>query len=188
MAVRRGTMLRPVLLMLASLWLQDVAIAETPAGGYAELNIDWPKERLPAPAFELEALAATAIRLSDYRGKLVLVNFWATFCAPCRKEMPALQGIWTDYADKGLVVLAIAADREGRGSVAPYITDGGYSFPVALDPDGEVRNRYEVSALPTTYLVGRDGRFVARLIGERAWDSPGFRAFLKKLLATREAN
>ncbi len=181
-------MRRLVLLMLASLWLQGVAVAATPIEGYGELDIDWPKERLPAPAFELEALTVSSVRLSDYRGKLVLVNFWATFCAPCRKEMPALQSLWADYAGKGLVVLAIAADRGGRRSVARYIAEGGYSFPVALDPDGDVRNRYEVRALPTTYLVGRDGRFIARLIGERAWDSPRFRALMQKLLAAPGAN
>ncbi len=174
-----------LLLLVTVLWMHSIATAGTPAGALSGLDIDWPKERLAAPPFELETLDGDTLRLEDYRGKLVLINFWATFCAPCRREMPALDALQGRYAEQGLVVLAIAADRNGRRVVAPYIAEHGYRFPVALDAEGDVRKRYEVNALPTSYLVGRDGRFVARVIGERAWDSEIFRELVENLLGSQ---
>ncbi|HFQ13317.1 MAG TPA: TlpA family protein disulfide reductase [Gammaproteobacteria bacterium] len=156
--------------------------ADTPAGAFSRLQVVRPKRILPAPDFGLTNLAGQSVRLSDYRGRLVLLNFWATFCGPCRREMPALQALWQSYREQGLVVLALAADRGGPQTVAEFVAEGGYRFPVLLDGEGEVRKRYEVRALPTSYLIGRDGRFIGRIIGERDWDSAAARQLIASLL------
>ncbi len=150
------------------------------------MNVTIPKEFLPAPSFSLPALESDSgqqtVRLSDYRGKLVLLNFWASFCAPCRREMPALENLWLRYRNQGLVVLALSADRDNLERVTAFINEGSYSFPVLLDSEGEVRKTYEVRALPTSYLIGRDGKFVGRIIGEREWDSAQGRKMIELLL------
>ncbi|HHB13479.1 MAG TPA: TlpA family protein disulfide reductase [Chromatiales bacterium] len=156
------------------------------AGGSAptEAPIERPRARLEAPDFSLQGLHGETLRLSAYRGRVVILNFWASFCAPCRHEMPALQRLWDRYRDRGLVVLAVAADRGDSRQVRRFVEQGGYTFPVALDPTGAVRNRYEVVVLPTTYLIARDGRFSGRALGERQWDGPAIRSLVESLLGT----
>ena len=147
------------------------------------MNVTAPQKVLSAPSFDLPGLKKGSMRLSDYKGKLVLLNFWASFCAPCRVEMPALENLWQRYRDQGFVVLALSADRDNLKQVEQLIKDGGYSFPVLLDTEGEVRKMYEVRALPTSYLIGRDGKFIGRIIGEREWNSVDGRTLIEKLLS-----
>jgi len=149
----------------------------------SRMKVTAPKARLSAPDFTLPDLELGSVHLSDYRGKLVLLNFWASFCAPCRREMPALENLWQAYRDKGLVVLALSADRDNLKRVENFITEGDYSFPILLDTAGEVRKNYEIRALPTSYLIGRDGRFIGRVIGERDWDSQPGQALIELLLS-----
>ena len=138
---------------------------------------------MPAPPFELPDLRGQPIRLEDYRGQLVLLNFWATFCKPCRDEMPAIAALERDFAENGLAVLAVAVDRGNPKGVQKFIQQYNIRFDVPLDPDGSVRNDYEIEALPTSYLIGKDGRFIARAIGDRPWNSSGFRSLIETLLA-----
>ncbi len=147
------------------------------------LRITAPQQRLPAPDFSLPRLAGKTLHLSDYRGKVVLLNFWASFCAPCREEMPALERLWQTYRDQGFVVIAVSADRGSIDPVRDFIKTGEYGFPIALDPDGDVRQQYEVMALPTTYLIGRDGRFAGRVLGAREWDSEQAQALVLELVS-----
>lgn len=149
----------------------------------SRMNVTVPSVRLPAPDFTLPDLKLRSVRLSAYRGKLVLLNFWASFCAPCRREMPALEHLWQRYRGKGLVVLALSADRDNLTRVENFITEGDYSFPILLDTAGEVRKIYEIRALPTSYLIGRDGKFIGRVIGGRDWDSPQGRKMIERLLS-----
>lgn len=145
------------------------------------LGIDAPRERLPAPLFDLPALDDSRVRLQDYRGRLVLLHFWATFCEPCREEMPALAALAESPGEQEVVVLAIAVDRGNRRGVAKFADRYAPRLMVPLDADGDVRARYEIEALPTTYLIGRDGRFVGRSIGERNWTDPAFRKLFERL-------
>lgn len=145
------------------------AVRSEPAGTF---DITLPKQRLLAPAFQLPDLAASRVSLEDFRGKVVLVHFWATFCVPCLHEMPVLESLWQQYRDQGLVILGIAADRGSVAVVRDFTAKNGLTFPVLHDADGTVRNRYEVVALPMSYIVGRDGRISGRMIGSRDWASP----------------
>lgn len=145
------------------------------------LNIDVPRERLPAPLFDLPMLDGTHARLQGYRDQPVLLHFWATFCEPCRKEMPALESLARKLADSDLVVLAIAVDRSDRRVVERFVQRYGLHLPIPLDTDGTVRKQYDIDALPTTYLIGRDGRFIGRSIGERDWNDPALTALMEQL-------
>ncbi|WP_176758766.1 TlpA disulfide reductase family protein [Thiohalorhabdus denitrificans] len=149
-----------------------------------ELNIDKPRTRVAAPDFALPGPEGEMRALERYEGDLILLNFWATWCKPCRDEMPALESLWQEYGDRGLTVIGVNVDRGGPDKVRAMAEKLGISFPVLLDPDGEVRNRYNVTAFPQTYLIGRDGRFLGKALGEREWASRAghelIRHFLKR--------
>ncbi|HHJ80009.1 MAG TPA: TlpA family protein disulfide reductase [Candidatus Tenderia electrophaga] len=149
----------------------------------AALDVDVPKVRLDAPTFTLHNLVGGETALADFAGKVVLLNFWATWCAPCREEMPAMQQLWERYRARGFVIVAVAADRGNQDQVAAFVAKHELSYPVLLDPEGDVRNRYEVSVLPTSYFIARDGRISGRVIGIRDWDSPEADTVVTRLLA-----
>jgi peroxiredoxin len=121
------------------------------------------------------------VSLADFKGRVVLVNFWASWCAECRSEMPMFEHLHLDFASQGLTVLGINF-REETPSVQRYAKTLGLTFPLVLDPQGEIARSYGVIGLPTTFLVGRDGRPVALAVGPRAWDSQEARALIQALL------
>lgn len=114
------------------------------------------KEGALAPDFLLEQLDGPDLRLSDFRGQPVVLNFWATWCSPCRKEMPQLVEAYDTYKDEGLVVIALNM-QEGRTIAQNFADDYGMDFPVVIDRDGEMWDRYRALGLPTTYFIDSDG-------------------------------
>ena len=110
----------------------------------------------PAPDFALESADGSTVRLSELKGKPVFINFWATWCTPCREEMPEMQALYERYRDRGLVILAVDMEEDVR-LVRRWIERGGYTFTFLLDSEGEQVKRYNVNAAPTSYFIGRDG-------------------------------
>jgi peroxiredoxin len=156
--------------------------AVIPGSSVTALRLTLPQQRLVAPDFNLLTPAGQPLQLFSFSGKLILLNFWASYCAPCREEMPALERLWKKYQQQGLVVLAVAADAGDASRLVDYLQSMGYTFPVVLDSDAKVRQRYEVQALPTTYIIGRDGRFVGRVLGARDWYSQEAKTLVQALL------
>ncbi len=115
-----------------------------------------PQRGFPAPDLSLETLEGETIALSDLRGQVVIINFWATWCPPCRAEMPALQKVYEQYRDQGLTILAVN-QQESNQRVADFTGQFGLTFPILMDRDGRVFARYRVTALPTTFFVDREG-------------------------------
>lgn len=111
----------------------------------------------PAPGFTLQGLDGKEIDLADYKGKVVMVNFWASWCEPCRIEMPEIQKAHETYKDQGLMVIGVNL-RENEITVDGFAQTYGLTFPIALDPDGKVAvNSYKVKPLPTTFFIDREG-------------------------------
>ena len=129
----------------------DLPAALAPAGA----NIA-PEEGALAPDFLLERLDGGELRLSDFRGQPVVLNFWATWCAPCRKEMPQFVEAYHRLKDQGLVVIGLNL-QEGKSIVEPFARDFGMDFPIAIDRDGEVGDEYRLLGLPTTFFIDREG-------------------------------
>jgi peroxiredoxin len=115
-----------------------------------------PEKGAMAPDFLLEDLDGGEVRLSDLRGRPVVINFWATWCAPCRKEMPQFVAAYDKYRDEGLVIVAVNL-QEGKSIAGKFADDYGMDFTVAVDRDGEVGDQYRLLGLPTTYFVDREG-------------------------------
>jgi len=136
-----------------------------------------------APDFALPGLNGAPVRLSDHRGKVALLNFWATWCPPCRAEMPSMEKLYQAHRGRGLVILAISGDRTGRQVVESFVQELGLTFPILLDSDGEVFAQYGVRGLPTSYLLDRQGRIVSGEVGARDWSGKTARQIVERLLA-----
>jgi peroxiredoxin len=134
-----------------------------------------------APEFVLPRLGGGDLALRDLRGKVVLVNFWATWCAPCEKEMPAMQRLYARLAPLGLELVAVSED-DGPEVVERFRERLALSFPIALDPKHEAAGRYQSYRYPETFLIDRNGVLVARYIGERDWDAPEYLSRIERLL------
>lgn len=140
------------------------------------------KERVPAPEFSLEKLEGGSNTLAEQQGKLILLNFWATWCMPCREEMPGLELLWQKYRAQGLVILAVAVETGSQQRVRNFQQKLQLSFPILLDPDDRAGSAYRVSDLPASYLIDRQGRILSRIVGSLDWVDPGIDQLIQQLL------
>ncbi len=140
-------------------------------------------ERHAAPAFTIENLRGGDVTLADYKGKLVLLNFWATWCAPCLKEMPSMEKLWQKYKEQGLVVVAVSVDEGYKKRIQTFLKLYDLSFPVLLDPESEVSDLYKVSGIPASFLIDRNGKIISRLVGEADWFSDDAIQLVEDLLS-----
>jgi thiol-disulfide isomerase/thioredoxin len=158
------------------------AQAELPS---PELSFELTKLDTPlaAPDFTLQDMDGESHTLSDYRGKVVMLNFWATWCPPCRREIPSMESIYQDLQKDGFVVLA-ANEFEDPDHVFAYTGQLSVfpTFPVLFDSDSKVSQLYNVKGLPTTVLIDKQGRVVYRAVGGRDFDHPAVREIVRNLL------
>lgn len=144
-----------------------------------------------APDFKVATLDSVpgSKSLKDYRGQVLLINIWATWCAPCRVEMPAIESLHRAYASKGLKVIAISADDPGTDAqIRDFVKQYGLTFEVLHDTggqEGKVSKDYQTSGYPETVIVGRDGIIRKKLLGAHNWNSPENRALIERLLAEK---
>jgi peroxiredoxin len=134
------------------------------------------------PSFEGAAADAGAVSLAKLRGRVVIVNFWASWCAECRPEMADFERLHREHATHGLAVLGVNV-REPTPTVRRYAREAEVTFPLVLDPRGVINGLYGVVGLPTTFLIARDGRAVAFAVGPRPWGGAPARALIEALLA-----
>jgi peroxiredoxin len=140
----------------------------------------YPAGTMP-PAFSGRALDARPLALADLHGRVVVLNFWATWCLECRPEMPGLERLHRRFASRGLAIVGVNA-REEPESVRRYAAELGLSFPLVLDPGGVINRTYGVIGLPTTFVVARDGRAVALGVGPRDWGGQAAASLIQALL------
>jgi len=149
-------------------------------------GIDVPSRDLPSQDFTLESLAGGKVSLASYKGKVVLLSFWATWCGPCKQEMPEMEALYQKLKPRGFEVVAVDM-MEDKAVVADFVKKSGYTFPVLLDHTGEVGGgqMYNARAIPTNYIVDKSGRIVGRKIGVDGptWMSPDRVAIFEALLS-----
>lgn len=148
-----------------------------------------------APQFEVIDLGGNPARLSDYEGEVVMINIWATWCAPCRFEMPSMERLHQRFKDDGLRILAISvdarlgeADQVGRpgGDLQAFADSLGLTFTILHDPSGEIQQLYQTTGVPETLLVGRDGVIYKKVAGPTEWDAPEHQELIRRLLVATE--
>lgn len=135
----------------------------------------------PPPIFAVTA-AGARISLVELRGRVLLVNFWATWCPPCREEMVQFEELHREFTGRGLTVLAVNV-REKQAIIRKFGKRMGLTYPLLLDPDGAIGKAYGVVGLPSTFLIGRDGRPFALAVGARDWGGPEAKALIEAMLA-----
>ena len=150
-----------------------------------ELGFQLPRRSVQAVGFELQDLAGTTHSLDSYRGSVVFLNFWATWCAPCRIEMPAMQALHERLADTAGFAMVAVNLQEDAARVQGFADELGLSFRILLDSSGEIAATYGARTLPMSYVIDKDGSILARIIGTRSWDEPEFEQ-LFRTLASRE--
>lgn len=180
MGIRRGLAAALALAGLAACTGTAPSGAAPPRRVLGEL---YPEQPIQAPPLRLPSLAGEAISLSQYRGQLVLLHFWATWCHPCKRELPELQSLWLRRRDAGLAVVTVATDRSDIFAVRALAEQLALEFPVLYEPGDDVRVQYQVADLPLSYLIGRDGQVIAKVVGSRDWTHPAAVAWIDRLLA-----
>ena len=138
-----------------------------------------------APDFMVKNLRGGMASLSQYRGKVVLINFWATWCGPCKMEMPSMEALYRSYSRSDFEILAVSIDTIGEPPVRLFVEDFGFSFPVLMDDEFEVNDRYQVRVVPTSILVDRKGKVAQRFLGAKDWNDQESRAAVEKLIRAK---
>ena len=151
---------------------------------FRDARIQVLKDRINPTDFSLPLLSGGTTSLSSHIGKVVILNFWATWCPPCRQEMPSMETLYQRFKSQGLEILAVDIGEE-ESTVRRFIRDNRYTFPVPLDKDSKVSRRYGVSAIPTTFILDREGKIIARVAGSIMWDTPQVIAAFDALLLSR---
>lgn len=144
-------------------------------------NLEPMKEIAPTPDFTLASLDGKKMSLKDFRGKLVFLNFWASWCVPCREEMPAMEKLYQEYKDRNFVVLAVNV-KDRKQAALDFVKELKLTYPTAFDPEGQVGLLYGAWGLPTTYLIGSKGEGLARAWGPAEWYGPAARKLIKELV------
>ncbi len=170
---RRAAAALALLGMLASVGAAAAGTLRTGSGG-------------PTPPLALRALDGADVRLADFRGRTVLVNFWATWCAPCVVEMPSIARLRTALRAEGFEVLAVNV-QENAARIRPFVERLGLDFPVLRDHDGSARGDWDVRVFPSTFVVGPDGSVALVAVGELDWDAPEVIARVRAVMRGRGA-
>jgi len=164
---------------------QSAAPSAAPSGAakaFEEAGLRLLSKKVAPRDFSLSLLEGENRSLGSYKGKVVFLNFWATWCGPCRSEMPSMEAIYKKFSDKGLEILAVNC-AEDKTTVSSFMKSEGFSFPALLDLDGRVSLNYGVQSIPTTFLIDRDGMIILRLVGSIDWNTPKIHAALESLLS-----
>jgi len=139
----------------------------------AQMNLHTgPDKGDTAPDFTLSDLNGTKHTLSDYRGRVVLLNFWAKWCAPCVSEMPSMESLHEKLKGEKFIILAVSVDKGDTSSIKKFVEKKHFSFPVLHSPDGLVQKRYKAGAIPTTFVIDKNGTIYSRILGAQKWDCP----------------
>jgi len=140
------------------------------------------REKKPAPQITVNSLTNVPLKLSDLKGKVVLLNFWATWCPPCREEMPSMMKLNKAMAGKPFQMVAVSIDEGGVPDIEAFFKESGYSLPTYTDPAGDAVKTYGITGVPESFVIDKNGILVKKVIGPLAWDSAETIAFLEGLM------
>jgi peroxiredoxin len=178
-----------VLLLPGILWILGPEVRFPPMAQSQDANDLWmaklgiePLEKRAAPDLQLKDVDGNMDRLHDFKGKVVLLNFWATWCPSCRFEMPSMETLHKELSSRGLAVVAVAL-QDSTEDVRAFYNEYHLSFPALLDHDAAASDVYEVWSLPTTFVIGKQGFIVGKVVGYRDWNSEQSKNYFLRLLS-----
>ena len=143
------------------------------------------EKSVPAPDFTFPGLDGKMVSLTDLRGKVVLLNIWATWCAPCVEEMPSMEKLYQALKDEGLEILAVSIDETGTDAVRPFMKKHRLSFPALIDINGIINNLYQTTGVPESFIIDKQGIIVDKVVGARNWASPTAIRYFRELIHSR---
>ncbi len=167
--------MRKILILLLLLPFSSLSPAQQAGDGLTKLP-DAPQ----APNFVLSDLNGNQHQLSDYHGQVVIINFWATWCPPCRAEMPSMQRAWAQLEEEDILMFGINVG-EDEDTIFQFTANYPVEFPLLMDSDSSVINQWPVNGLPTTFVIDPKGRIIYRAVGGREWDAPELLALVRAL-------
>ena len=136
----------------------------------------------PAPNFTFPDLNGEMVSLSDYKGKAVLVNIWATWCPPCVDEMPSMEKLYRKFKGENFEILAVSIDTKGLKVVAPFMKRYKLTFPALMDPEGIIKTKYRTTGVPESFIINKDGILIQKVIGPLDWVNPEVFGFFNDLI------
>jgi thiol-disulfide isomerase/thioredoxin len=139
------------------------------------------QENGPAPAITVNSLNGKPLNLSDLKGKVVLLNFWATWCPPCREEIPSMMKLNSAMAGKQFQMVAVSIDEGGQPAIESFFKTSGFSLPAYTDTDNRAAKAYGITGVPETFIIDKNGILIKKVIGPMAWDSPDVLSYLDGL-------
>ncbi len=163
-------------------------VLSLPAGAAQKGELRPLKNPVPASTFMLRDLDGKLVSLDDFEGKVVLLNFWATWCPPCRKEMPAMERLYQAYRAEGFVIVGVSVDQGSPSGVKEFVEKLNVTFPILHDRDSIISRLYSNPGVPSSYLIDRRGRITHRVLGEYDWYSPAAHDVVKQLLQEMRKN
>ena len=136
----------------------------------------------PAPNFTLPDLDGKMVSLADYKGKVVLLNIWATWCPPCVEEMPSMEKLYQELKGESFEILAVSIDVSGAKAVLPFMIENKLSFPALTDSKGDMKSLYQTTGVPESFIIDEEGIIVEKVIGPRDWASPDAIRYFRNLI------
>lgn len=180
-----GVSFKPLLLIvMLTIGVGVIVMLQKKESSFNPIGDPLPGIRQPAPDFTFPNLDGNNVSLTDYRGKLVLLNIWATWCAPCVAEMPSMQKLYQELKDEGFLILAVSLDETGVEAVKPFVEKHKLEFPVLLDTKGEIKNLYQITGIPESFVIDKSGAIVEKIVGPRDWATSGAIRYFRNFLQT----
>lgn len=176
-----GVFMQRILCVIAACMILALAACSKPESDGNKASVA--KEKSPAPEISVTSLADGApLKLSALKGKVVLLNFWATWCPPCREEMPSMMKLNSAMAGKPFQMVAVSIDEGGKKDVESFFKESGFKLPTYFDPDGSASKAYGITGVPESFIIDKNGVIVKKVIGGLAWDSAEVTSFLDGLM------
>lgn len=171
-----------ILILMLAIGAGIITLLQLRDSSFDPLGKTSPENAVTAPDFTFPDLSGKMVSLKDYRGKIVFLNIWATWCPPCVEEMPSMEKLYQKLKGEGLEILAVSLDETGGEAVGPFIDKHKLTFPVLLDPKGDIKALYRVTGIPESYIIDKNGKLLEKIVGPRDWAATGAIRYFRKLL------
>jgi thiol-disulfide isomerase/thioredoxin len=171
-----------LMILIAILLLFTIPALSQERGLFSKIGIQSVRENFQTSDFSLEGLNVKRVQLSALKGNVIFLNFWATWCDPCKDEMPSMETLYQRYKEKDFILLAISVDEKNPEPARRFIQNRRYRFPVLLDPAGKTLDLFEIHSIPATVIIDKRGRMIGRAIGPRDWSQPEVFSLIDEML------